>query len=55
VSFVGLGYLGLMPATETYTLISRILAVVYFAFFFLMPWYTKIDACKPEPDRVTSK
>ncbi|TNC99678.1 MAG: ubiquinol-cytochrome c reductase cytochrome b subunit [Gallionellaceae bacterium] len=55
VSFVGLGYLGLMPATELYTWISRVLAVVYFAFFFLMPWYTKIDKCKPEPDRVTSK
>ncbi|HZW24595.1 MAG TPA: cytochrome bc complex cytochrome b subunit [Gallionella sp.] len=55
VSFVGLGYLGLMPATPTYTLISRILSVVYFAFFFLMPWYTKIDKCKPEPDRVTCK
>jgi len=55
VSFIGLGYLGLMPATPTYTLIARILAVVYFAFFFLMPWYTKIDKCKPEPDRVTFK
>jgi ubiquinol-cytochrome c reductase cytochrome b subunit len=55
VSFIGLGWLGLMPATETYTLISRVLAVVYFAFFFLMPWYTKIDKCKPEPERVTFK
>jgi ubiquinol-cytochrome c reductase cytochrome b subunit len=55
VSFIGLGYLGLMPATELYTWISRVLAVIYFAFFFLMPWYTKIDKCKPEPDRVTSK
>ncbi len=55
VSFIGLGYLGLMPATPTYTVISRILSVVYFAFFILMPWYTKIDKCKPEPDRVTFK
>ncbi len=55
ISFVGLGWLGLMPATPAYTLISRILAVVYFAFFLLMPWYTRIDKCKPEPDRVTSK
>jgi len=55
ISFVGLGWLGLMPATPTYTLISRILAVVYFAFFLLMPWYTRIDKCKPEPDRVTSR
>jgi ubiquinol-cytochrome c reductase cytochrome b subunit len=55
ISFVGLGYLGMMPVTPTYTLISRVLSVVYFAFFILMPWYTKIDKCKPEPDRVTFK
>ncbi|MDD2914617.1 MAG: cytochrome bc complex cytochrome b subunit [Gallionella sp.] len=55
ISFVGLGILGTLPATELYTLISRVLSVVYFAFFLLMPWYTKIDKTKPEPDRVTSK
>ncbi len=55
VSFIGLGWLGMLPSTPTFTLISRILSVVYFAFFFLMPWYTAIDKCKPEPDRVTSK
>jgi ubiquinol-cytochrome c reductase cytochrome b subunit len=55
VSFLGLGLLGMLPSSPTYTLISRILAVVYFSFFVLMPWYTKIDKCKPEPDRVTSK
>lgn len=55
VSFIGLGWLGLLPSTPTYTVIARVLSVVYFAFFFLMPWYTKIDKCKPEPDRVTSK
>ncbi|MDD5056316.1 MAG: cytochrome bc complex cytochrome b subunit [Sideroxydans sp.] len=55
VSFLGLGYLGMMPVTPTYTLISQVLSVVYFAFFILMPWYSKIDKCKPEPDRVTFK
>jgi ubiquinol-cytochrome c reductase cytochrome b subunit len=55
ISFIGLGYLGMVPASPTYTLISQVLAVVYFAFFILMPWYTKIDKCKPEPDRVTFK
>jgi len=55
VSFIGLGYLGMMPVTPTYTLISQVLSVVYFAFFILMPWYTKIDKCKHEPDRVTFK
>jgi ubiquinol-cytochrome c reductase cytochrome b subunit len=53
ISFIGLGWLGLMPATPLYTWISRGLAVVYFAFFLLMPWYTRIDKTKTEPDRVT--
>ena len=55
ISFIGLGWLGLMPATPLYTWIARVLSVVYFAFFLLMPWYTSIDKCKDEPDRVTSK
>ncbi|MEI7842300.1 MAG: cytochrome bc complex cytochrome b subunit [Gallionellaceae bacterium] len=55
VSFLGLGLLGTLPSTPTYTNIARVLSVVYFAFFILMPWYTKIDKCKPEPDRLTSK
>jgi ubiquinol-cytochrome c reductase cytochrome b subunit len=55
ISFLGLGYLGMMPVTPTYTLLSQVLSVVFFAFFILMPWYTKIDKCKPEPDRVTFK
>ena len=54
ISFLGLGWLGTLPATPVYTWIARVLSVVYFAFFLLMPWYTKIDKTKPEPDRVTS-
>ncbi|TCV83729.1 cytochrome b [Sulfurirhabdus autotrophica] len=53
ISFVGLGYLGTQPATALYTNIARVLSVVYFGFFILMPWYTKIDKTKPEPERVT--
>jgi ubiquinol-cytochrome c reductase cytochrome b subunit len=53
VSFIGLGFLGILPATPVYTWIARGLALVYFAFFLLMPWYTKIDNTKPEPERVT--
>ncbi|TSA19841.1 MAG: cytochrome bc complex cytochrome b subunit [Betaproteobacteria bacterium] len=52
-AFVGLGILGILPATELYTWISRVLSVIYFAFFLLMPWYTKNDQALPEPDRVT--
>ena len=53
ISFIGLGYLGTQPATELYTNIARVLSVIYFGFFILMPWYTKIDKTKPEPERVT--
>ena len=53
ISFLALGYLGLKPATPTYTNAARIFAVVYFAFFFLMPWYTRADQTRPVPDRVT--
>ena len=55
VAFVGLGWLGIQPATPTYTIISQILTGVYFAFFVLMPWYTKNDSYKTEPERVTDK
>ncbi len=53
ISFVALGWLGLQPATPGYTNAARIFAVVYFAFFLLMPWYTRIDRTRPVPDRVT--
>jgi len=53
ISFIGLGILGVLPASPLYTLISRILSGVYFAFFLLMPWYTKNDSTKPVPERVT--
>ena len=52
VSFLVLGYLGVQPATGLYTMLSRIFTVVYFAFFLLMPFYTKIEKTKPVPERV---
>ncbi len=55
IAFVGLGYLGILPASPLYTWIARGLSVVYFAFFLLMPWYTKNDSYKPVPERVTNK
>jgi ubiquinol-cytochrome c reductase cytochrome b subunit len=53
ISFLALGYLGLQPATPAYTNAARVFAVVYFAFFLLMPWYTSIDKTRPVPTRVT--
>jgi ubiquinol-cytochrome c reductase cytochrome b subunit len=53
VAFIVLGYLGMQQPTPTGTLVARIFTIVYFAFFLLMPWYTRIDATKPVPERVT--
>jgi ubiquinol-cytochrome c reductase cytochrome b subunit len=36
------------------TFIAQVCTAVYFAFFLLMPIYTKMDKTKPVPDRVTS-
>jgi ubiquinol-cytochrome c reductase cytochrome b subunit len=53
ISFLGLMYLGMQPAQGIYVTLSRVLSVPYFAFFLLMPWYSKWDPVKPVPERVT--
>jgi ubiquinol-cytochrome c reductase cytochrome b subunit len=53
VSFLILGYLGVLPPTPGRTLLAQVCAVIYFAFFALMPWYSSVDKTKPEPERVT--
>ncbi|MDZ7662296.1 MAG: cytochrome bc complex cytochrome b subunit [Thiohalophilus sp.] len=55
ISFVVLGYLGVQPSTPVKTLLAQIFTALYFAFFLLMPWYTKIDKTKPVPERVIDK
>lgn len=60
VSFLILGWLGTQPTdflgaigkTDVAVILARLFTVVYFGFFFLMPWYTSIDKTKPEPDRL---
>jgi ubiquinol-cytochrome c reductase cytochrome b subunit len=53
VSFVALGYLGLKPAEGSYVLLARIFAGLYFAFFVLMPFYTRGESTSRVPARVT--
>lgn len=53
ITFVVLAYLGLQPATPTKTLLAQVFTGLYFAFFLLMPVYSKIDKTKPVPERVT--
>lgn len=53
VSFIILGYLGMQQPTPMSTLLARVCSFIYFAFFLLMPIYTKYDKTKPVPHRVT--
>ena len=52
VSFFVLGYLGTVTSTPARTLAAQIFTITYFAYFFLMPIYSKYETCKPVPDRV---
>lgn len=53
ISFISLGYLGLKPPSPGRVLAAQIFSVLYFAFFLLMPIYTKLDSTKPVPERLT--
>ncbi len=53
ISFLALMVLGLLPAEGTYVTLARIFTALYFGFFLLMPFYTRIDPVKPVPVRVT--
>jgi ubiquinol-cytochrome c reductase cytochrome b subunit len=54
IAFLVLSWLGTQSVSPTKTLMAQIFSVVYFAFFILMPWYTRMDKTKPEPERVTA-
>jgi len=53
ISFIALGYVGMNKPTPTLNRAALVFTLIYFAFFFFMPWYTKFDKTKPVPDRVT--
>jgi len=60
VTFVVLGYLGVVASTHMVlgiveaSILAPIFTTIYFLFFLLMPWYSKLDKTKPVPERVTS-
>lgn len=54
VAFFILGYLGTVTPSTWATILSQVCTLIYFAYFVLMPWYTRIEKTKPVPDRVTS-
>jgi ubiquinol-cytochrome c reductase cytochrome b subunit len=53
VAFVVLGYFGTQPPSAAGQYISMVGTVIYFGFFALMPWWSRMGTFKAVPDRVT--
>ncbi|HEY4082926.1 MAG TPA: cytochrome bc complex cytochrome b subunit [Burkholderiaceae bacterium] len=53
IFFAILGYLGVKPPSPAGGLVSQIGTLLYFSFFLLMPWWSRLGTPKPVPDRVT--
>lgn len=51
ISFLVLGYVALKPAEGPYVIVARVFTVLYFAFFWLMPVYSKIETVRVVPER----
>ena len=51
--FLILGYLGSQPPSAAGNYVSQLGTLVYFGFFLLMPWWSRLGTFKPVPDRVT--
>jgi len=51
--FLVLGYLGSQPPSTGGNVVSQIGTLVYFGFFLLMPWWSRLGTFKPVPNRVT--
>jgi len=55
ISFFILGYLGMKHPTAERTLVAQVCTAIYFGYFLLMPWYTKVEETKQVPNRVTMR
>jgi len=52
VSFIGLGYLGALPLSDTRTFFARVYSAGYFGFFVGLWWISKNEKTKPVPERI---
>jgi ubiquinol-cytochrome c reductase cytochrome b subunit len=52
VFFLVLGWLGIEQPSPEKTLLAQIGTLYYFAFFLLMPWWSRLGEFKPVPERV---
>ncbi len=53
ICFIGLGYLGVRPVSPLRSFLAQVYSVGYFAFFLLMPFYSRYEKTKPLPERLT--
>ncbi len=53
ISFIALGYFGIVPVTPLRVWLTRLFTLFYFAFFILMPFYTKYEKTATPPTRLT--
>ena len=53
ISFIGLGYIGMMAPTPILTILGRLFTLVYFGFFVMLYLTSKNEKTKPVPERVT--
>ena len=51
--FLVLGYLGAQAPSDIGNYVSQVGTLLYFGFFLLMPWWSRMGEFKPVPDRVT--
>ena len=51
--FLALGYLGSQPPSAGGNYVSQVGTLIYFGFFLLMPWWSRLGNFKPVPERVT--
>ncbi len=55
VNFLILAYLGMQPPSPLGGRVSQVGTVLYFGFYLLMPWWSRLGQFKPVPDRVNFK
>ena len=53
INFLLLGYLGVQPVSAVGERLSQVGTLIYFGFFLLMPWWSRMGEFKTVPDRVT--
>jgi ubiquinol-cytochrome c reductase cytochrome b subunit len=53
LTFIGLGWIGMQPAAPALLWPARILFLLYFLFFFLLPFVSRVEPTRPVPGQLT--